>query len=355
MPVELRTGRWKLADLASVPKNGFKVFSCFCGGGGSSMGYKLAGFDVVGCVEIDPDMMSVYRINHHPRHPFEMPIQKFNEVPDSDLPAELFGIDVLDGSPPCSVFSMSGDREKDWGREREFREGQAKQVLDDLFHHFLVTVGKLKPKVVVAENVKGLIIGNAKWYVKMVFEEFARAGYDVQLFLLNAAKMGVPQARERVFFLARRKDLGFPPIRLEFNERFIGIGEACSWVKDEPGKPARMLTDYMRQWWDKTSPGQSFSKVVPGGSCFSTHKQDPRKPCTTLCASHGGGKPTHWSEPRYFTDWEVRMVQSFPDDYDFLGQDVQYVCGMGVPPFMMQRVANQVALQWLGIKTAGRI
>ena len=91
---------------------------------------------------------------------------------------------------------MAGSREKACGKEKHFREGQSKQVLDDLFFHFIDTAKKLKPKVVVAENVKGLVIGKAKGYVKQIFKKFDEAGYDVQLFLLNAAFMGVPQKRE---------------------------------------------------------------------------------------------------------------------------------------------------------------
>lgn len=69
------------------------------------MGYKRAGYKVLGNVEIDPQMMRIYRKNHNPPHPFLMPIQDFKSIPDSEPPAELFNLDVLDGSPPCSVFS----------------------------------------------------------------------------------------------------------------------------------------------------------------------------------------------------------------------------------------------------------
>ena len=98
-------------------------------------GYKLAGFDVIGCNEIDPKMMEAYRVNHNPKYSFLEPIQTF-KLRD-DLPEELYNLDILDGSPPCSSFSMAGNREKDWGKEKKFKEGQAKQVLDDLFFDFI--------------------------------------------------------------------------------------------------------------------------------------------------------------------------------------------------------------------------
>ena len=76
------------------------------------MGYKLAGFDVVGNCEIDPDMMKVYKQNNHPKHSFLMDIRDFLKLPDEKIPEELFHLDVLDGSPPCSVFSTAVDRQQ---------------------------------------------------------------------------------------------------------------------------------------------------------------------------------------------------------------------------------------------------
>ena len=120
---------WKLKDLESRPKNGHTVFSCFSCGGGSSMGYKLAGYTVVGNCEIDADMIKIYRKNNHPEHSFLMDIRDFVKLPDEEIPEELWHLDILDGSPPCSVFSMAGSREDGWNVEKTFREGQAKQRL----------------------------------------------------------------------------------------------------------------------------------------------------------------------------------------------------------------------------------
>ena len=189
---------WKLAD-GYPDKNGYKVFSCFACGGGSTMGYKLAGFDVIGMNEIDKRMADCYIENHKPKHSFIQPIQDFKFI--DDLPGELYNLDILDGSPPCSSFSMSGNRDNDWGKNKKFKEGQKEQVLDTLFFDFIDLVKELKPKVVVAENVKGLLLGNAKKYVTEIYKQFEEAGYYVDKWLLNAMAMGVPQQRERVFFV----------------------------------------------------------------------------------------------------------------------------------------------------------
>lgn len=101
------------------------VFSCFACGGGSTMGYKLAGFDVIGCNEIDPRMNDIYVANHNPKINLLMDIRDMAaKAKLHDLPKELYQLDILDGSPPCSSFSIAGEREKGWGKEKKFREFQ---------------------------------------------------------------------------------------------------------------------------------------------------------------------------------------------------------------------------------------
>jgi DNA (cytosine-5)-methyltransferase 1 len=341
-PNPLRTGPWKLTDLSSVKPIGKTVLSTFSCGGGSTMGYKLAGFDVIGCVEIDPQMFDLYTSNHKLKFPYRMPIQEFNALPDSALPEEFFNLDVLDGSPPCSSFSMSGAREKKWGKESQFREGQAFQRLDDLFFHFIDTAKRLKPKVVVAENVKGLILGNARGYVKEIFQAFKSAGYTCQLFLLNSATMGVPQRRERTFFIAHRNS---EKLKLQFNEPQVSTQYAISGIEISPDE-IKWLTPKTVELWKKVKPGEPLSKAHPLGHRFNDIKTHPKLPCQTMAAG-SPSRPIHWSEPRRFTDKECARIQTFPDDYNFKSADGQYVCGMSVPPFMMQRIANQIYLQLL--------
>ena len=85
---------WTLKD-AKFTKDKGTVFSCFACGGGSTMGYKLAGFDVLGCNEIDPKMIEAYRTNHNPKYSYLEPIQTFKER--KDLPKELYNLDILTG------------------------------------------------------------------------------------------------------------------------------------------------------------------------------------------------------------------------------------------------------------------
>lgn len=333
--------KWRLSDLNDVEKNGKKVFSCFSCGGGSTMGYKLAGYTVVGNCEIDEDMEKIYKQNHHPKHTYLMDIRDFNRL--GTYPDELKNLDILDGSPPCSVFSDAGAREKGWGTEKTFREGQKKQRLDDLFLHFIRTAEILKPKIIIAENVKGLVTGNAKGYVNEIIKAFKSAGYSVQIFLLDAQTMGVPQRRKRVFFIARRNDLNLPKLVLDFKEKPIHFGE----VRSAHGIP---LKDCMM--------ASLIKKRRPGDKCFSDISERVRGKRSMfndrIVEDHviaptntSGGMSVRFVDGEKYSDADYIATQTFPQDYDFGKESVQYVCGMSVPPVMMAQIASAVYEQWL--------
>ncbi len=338
---------WNLADLAEIPQNGVKVMSTFACGGGSSMGYKRAGCEVIAANDIDPEMAWHYQLNIKPKHYFLCPI---GDLITADLPPELFDLDILDGSPPCSNFSMAGTREKEWGKEKHFREGQAKQVLSDLFFDYLDLVARLRPKVAIAENVKGMILGNAKGYTKLIMARFRELGYRPQLFLVNSADCGVPQRRERVFFCAVRDDLDVPPLKLAPTHRWISAERACSDVDSGPGNPRPNDLTY----WHLTKPGQSYSdtkkRLGQKEGCFSHIRLDGRLPATTLTANLQ--TLTHWKYPRELNYAEAKRLGSFPDDYQAKTDKVgKYMVGMSVPPKMAEVVARAVCEQWLGVKS----
>lgn len=322
---------WNLKDgypAAGIDKNNYKVFSCFACGGGSTMGYKLAGFDVIGCNEIDPKMNECYVENHSPKHNYLEPIQNFKLR--NDLPKELHNLDILDGSPPCSSFSMAGNREKDWGKDKKFREGQAEQVLDTLFFDFIDLAEKLRPKIVMAENVKGLLMGDAREYLAKIIESFEKVGYKVTYKLLNASKMGVPQRRERVFFLAVRNDIadriGYedmfsiePSIDLNFNEIEIPIKDFITGI-------AKKST-------------QNYSE-----DRFGDVMLDLNKPSQTIATDIN----RYWLDENTLIDNESKQkIGSYPLDYNFLDNNPQYLIGMSVPPIMTAQIATRIKEQWL--------
>ena len=341
---------WNLTDLESVPQNGIKVMSTFACGGGSSMGYKRAGCEVIAANDIDPEMAWHYKLNIKPKHYFLCPIR---DLLTADLPPELFELDILDGSPPCSTFSMAGSREKAWGKDKHFREGQAKQVLSDLFFDYLDLVGRLRPKVAIAENVKGMIQGNAKGYVKMIMARFKELGYRPQLFLLNSADCGVPQKRERVFFCAIRDDIEAPPLKLAPMHRWISAGEATQDLRDltESELIETSPTGIDFRYWDKCKQGESYSDahVREGGkgSYFSHYKLKKDIPSNVLVS---GDHLTHWDDCRHLTYREWKRLGSFPDDYHAKTDKIgKYMIGMSVPPKMTEQVARAVIDQWLTI------
>lgn len=337
--------KWNLSDGYPAPgieKHGLKVFGTFICGGGSTMGYKLAGFDHLGGVEIDSQVADVYKVNHNPKYLFIEDIRDFADR--TIFPNELYNLDILDGSPPCSSFSMAGNREKDWGKEKVFREGQAKQRLDDLFFDYIRLAKKLQPKVVIAENVKGIIQGNAKAYVKRIKDEFEKAGYKVQLFLLNAASMGVPQKRERVFFICQRNDLNFKNLELSFDEESIIYSEFKS---TQLGKE---LTNETKAVWDKRI------KTDQNLACIHERIGNKRKRfqaifihdnqiSPTILASEDS-VPIRFDHPNRITMDEVKMIGSYPLDYNFKNIKPNYLIGMSVPPVMTAQIAHQIYLQW---------
>lgn len=343
---------WNLKDAIFTKDKG-KVFSCFACGGGSTMGYKLAGFDVIGFNEIDPRMAECYIKNHDPKYQFIEPIQTFKDR--QNLPEELFDLDILDGSPPCSSFSMAGSREDAWGKKKKFREGQAEQVLDTLFFDFIDLAKRLQPKVVIAENVKGLLLGEAIHYARRIKEEFEKAGYYIQWKLLDASTMGVPQKRERVFFIALRKDLAepfleqinffeqMPKLELEFNEKPVVFGEFREYHTET--KIPKGFEFFFENQTDSENCMGETSERFGKRKYFNQMYQRNDRPVYTMSAKIDGiiVKDT----PRFLTKFERLCAGTYPQDYDFGKSKPHYLIGMSVPPLMTKKIAQKIYDQWL--------
>lgn len=331
--------KWNLSKLVQDKKH-VKVLSCFSCGGGSTMGYKRAGFDVIGNVEIDPKINAMYVKNHHPKFNYCMDLREFNKL--RDIPEELFNLDILDGSPPCSTFSMAGLREQAWNKEKAFREGQKFQRLDDLFFVFLETVAKLKPKIVIAENVMGMIKGNAKGYVNEVITGFKNIGYQVQLFRLDAAFMDVPSKRERIFFIATNQ--AHKPLVLNFNRPPIYFVEVRSKNGVEVNSASRTGKLLKHRQPTDHNLADINKRLYGRNSSFNDAIVQDNRICSTIASS---GMLFRMFDGKRFSDSDFINCQTFPQDYDFAGMNVQYVCGMSVPPNMMAHIAIEIYNQWL--------
>ena len=343
-PIKSTDWKWTMANDYPKEKNGLKVFSCFACGGGSTMGYKLAGCDVLGCVEIDPRMNEVYVKNHNPRFNYCMDIRDFNKIPNEELPPELFDLDILDGSPPCTTFSMAGEREESWGKKKKFREGQAEQTLDDLSFVFIDTVAKLKPKCVIMENVEGLIKDEAWSYVQKIYKNLNDIGYRVKHWLLKGQHMGVPQTRHRVFFVAVRDDVtfDFDDLDMNFNYEPILYGE----IKEGEGEKMNEET-VMYKWLCKAEEcdkriGDTLVRFGEKEKFFNERIHWEHNMVQTVTCSAGmyRGK-----EKTRVSCEDIINASTFPQDYEFIRRtrhNVQYICGMSVPPIMIKRIVTRL-------------
>ena len=145
-----------MAEIAALPWNGYSAVSTFSGCGGSSLGYKMAGFRVLWASEFIPAAQDTYRANHPATI---LDTRDIRNVQASDILGaigmEPGDLDLFDGSPPCASFSTAGKREAGWGKVKAYSD--TKQRTDDLFFEYSRLVKGVQPKVFVAENVSGLV------------------------------------------------------------------------------------------------------------------------------------------------------------------------------------------------------
>lgn len=341
--------RWRLSDgypAKGITSHGSTVFGTFICGGGSTMGYKLAGYHHLGGVEIDPKVAAVYQANHKPERLYIEDLRKFNAR--TDLPDELYNLDVMDGSPPCSTFSMAGQREKAWGKKKVFREGQAEQTLDDLVFVYCDTIAKLSPRVCLLENVAGLVRGNARSYCRRIVDRLHEAGYKrLQIFLLNAATMGVPQTRVRTFMIGLRDDLqDVCKLEINVNEPPIIFGE----VRDKDDM-SHNLSEYATGLWRQRLPTDfnmaDIKQHVKGVnvSDFNTtllHDDRVAQTITHMASSY------LFEVDRKINKNELLHCGSFPEDYKSGGEvNLKFFVGMSVSPVQMAHIADAIYNQWL--------
>jgi len=395
-----------MAEVAAVPWNGFKVCSTFAGCGGSSLGYRMAGFRVLWANEFVAAAREVYECNARPGT-----IVDGRDVRDVK-PEEVLAaiglrageLDVLDGSPPCASFSTAGKRARHWGKVKKYSD--TAQRTDDLFFEFARMLDGIKPRVFVAENVSGLAKGVAKGYFLEILRELKRRGYRVRSRMLDAQWLGVPQTRQRLIFFGVREDLDAEPLFPAPLPYRYSVREAIPWITsarhdakgwpnftvgditDRPApaitagshgannqhfkvtqsdrydsevdildRPALTIRACMTSAPRVEAPdisrfaiGEEARKLAPGEQSeryFSLQRANPEQPSPTILAQHGGetiASVVHPTEPRKFTIEELKRVCAFPDDFELTGTYAQQWerLGRAVPPLMMRAVAEQV-------------
>jgi DNA (cytosine-5)-methyltransferase 1 len=332
-----------VAQIKRRKRNGIRVASTFAGGGGSSTGYRMAGAEVVWANEFIEAARDTYKAN------WPKTILNGSDIRDlatKDILKEAGEIDLLDGSPPCASFSVAGQRHKHWGDVKKYSDSA--QRTDDLFFEFARILYGIKPKVFVAENVKGLMQGKARGYFKMILEALKDCGYNVKARLVTASWLGVPQMRQRVIFVGVREDLNMEPVFPTPNKWFYSIADACPWVVDSSidTPPVEGDSDLSRY----PSKAPAWRSLPLGGKhhkYVQLRRAHPDLPAHTLLAQDGYGGTSavcHPFECRKFSIAEVKRLCSFPDDYALTGSYAQQYERMGrsVPPVMMKRIAETI-------------
>ena len=359
---------YNLKDVkeASAQKK-FNVISTFAGGGGSSTGYRLAGGDILCINEFVEEARKTYKENY-PDTPIipgdikELTGKDFLEVAN----IKEGELDILDGSPPCSAFSMcgtlgkSGSKHSDgWGKTKKYSDGKIVENIEDLFFEYLRVAKDIKPKVIIGENVAGLLAGEAKFKLNEIVNTFEKIGYDVSYKVLDASYFGVPQRRNRVFFIGVREDvteaigLSFMNISGIFpqeNKEVVTIGEAfdgleldseelkwCTdtWIKSAHYKDTASL---MPDDPDKVLGGNDFH---PKGWHFNVKKMSRHHPAPTITTN---ADVCHFIEKRRLTISEIKRIMGLPDDFIVTGSMSQKIerCGRMVPSLMMKAIAESV-------------
>lgn len=316
-----------MQEIAQIPHNGFSTISTFSGCGGSSLGYKMAGFKVLWANEFIPAAQETYRANHPDTILDTRDIRQISAQSILDAihmqPGQL---DVFDGSPPCASFSTAGKREAGWGKVKTYSD--TKQRTDDLFFEYTRLIKGVQPKVFVAENVSGLIKGTAKGYFLEILAALKECGYNVEARLLDAQWLGVPQMRQRLIFIGVRNDLGVIPAFPKPLSYRYSVKDALPWV----------------------------IKIDLGGGFGEVNKVNAEtSPYQTIGASgpnSGNGLATHIytdTEKRKFSIAELKRICAFPDDFVFTGTYAQQWERMGraVPPVMMSHIAVTIRDQIL--------
>ena len=309
-------------------KNKPTVISTFSGCGGSSMGYHLAGYDVLLAVEMNNHAVETYKLNFPDTQVYHGDIHDLSVQQVLDMtglePGEL---DLFDGSPPCQGFSIAG--------KRDYCDPK-----NQLYNEYIRLLKGLKPKTFVMENVKGMITGNMKIIFKDILTQLKSCGYDVQVKLMNAQYYNCATSRQRVIFIGVREDLGLPVSHPNPQTRPITIRECLNGYRS-PNRHKPTVT-FLRQNLDRLKPGENCSKYHPKGNFFGYGKLDLDKPCPTILHSGYGS----WVFPDNMTmePEEASLCQSFPKDFKWVGSPNQRWerIGNSVPPNLMKAIALHI-------------
>lgn len=362
-----------------------KVIDLFSGAGGLSQGFRDAGFDIISAVEIDKNLSQTFRENFKKTKLFEEDISKVNS---KDLLANKSNVDIVIGGPPCQGFSMSGKRIRSNGIFLNDKRNK-------LFKEFVRVIKDLKPKIFLMENVPGILNiyqGKTKNQILSIFQSL---GYETKVKVLLAADYGVPQLRKRAFFIGNNLGIDpeffFPPknyknyVTVEdaiFDLPFTKSGEgsfqskykrkAYTEYQIKMRRNTKVLYNHTSTKHDekvlkimrmlkqgqgrKDLPKKLQTKSIHSGAYMRMVKNKPAYTITTRFDTPPVGRVTHPVADRALTAREAARLQSFPDDFIFLGKrtHIGMQIGNAVPPLMAFEIAKNFKIR-LNLKDKNKI
>ena len=302
------------------------IASLFSGCGGMDLGFSQAGYQILWANDFVEKACDTYAKNIGEHIVCgDITKLKLKDIPD---------VDLIIGGFPCQDFSMI------WKR------GGIETDRGNLYKYFVEAVRLKKPKVFVAENVKGLLTANNGMAIQQIAKDFADIGYIVDVDLYNFANYGVAQLRERIFIVGVRSDLDWSfekPEPTHDSANYVTSGQALSGVKSVKFNQERQnIADKTRRMLELIPEGGNFSDIpknsplyVKGMISHVYRRLDRKKPSTTIIAGGGGGTwGYHYAEPRPLTNRERARLFGYPDDFIFEGSisDVRKQIGNSVPP-----------------------
>lgn len=328
-----------------------KVISLFSGCGGLDLGFERAGFEIPVANEFDPTIWETFKVNHPKTRLIEGDIRNIKE--------ESFPIDVdgIIGGPPCQSWSEAGSL-------RGIDDARGK-----LFYDYIRILKKVQPKFFLAENVPGMLASRHREAVKNIFSLFEESGYNVSITMVNAKDYGVAEERKRVFYIGFRKDLNkrfvFPKGSTEDDNKKITLRDTI-WDLQETAVPANPHNKHNPQainnneyftgaystifmsrnrvkGWDE----QAFTVQASGRQC-QLHPQAPKM--QFIEQNRRRFVPGKEHLYRRMTVREIARVQGFPDDFQFIYDDVDNaykMIGNAVPVNLAYEVAVSIAKQLL--------
>ena len=386
----MRYKRYTLDDLEkSASRKRFTYISFFAGGGGSSCGYKLAGGDCKFVNEFQQVAVDTYLANWPGTPHICSDIKNVTGQQIMEMTGLKVGeLDILDGSPPCPPFSMSGTKQKGWNKEK-VAYGKKQQNIEDLTWEMIRITGEMKPKVVVCENVKGLTMDYAEQHLKRMVTDFEKEGYTTTYKVLNGIHFGVPQKRQRVFIVSVRNDvlddIGMPWMLISSlfpepaldeeptieqaigdlqlnNMNRIDAEELCEkmkksakykYLKRLPKNPDRVMSvgdDIVGPFFQKLiAHRKKWGKSIPEAKhSFYQSRRVPWNQASHSLTEQGLASLSvhlHPLENRIFTPLEAAAIMTLPTDYVNPSEDIYkrgQTVGLMVAPMMMAYLAESI-------------